>query len=62
MLFRSYNGQIAVDMESLLIVMTDTVQATNDKQQLANVRGELNLVALAWNLKRMFNLKGAIPA
>ena len=57
-----YNGQIAVDMESLLIVMTDTVQATNDKQQLANVRGELNLVALAWNLKRMFNLKGAIPA
>ena len=29
-----YNGQIAVDMESMLIVKTDTVQATNDKQQV----------------------------
>ncbi|MEO6421410.1 MAG: IS1182 family transposase [Candidatus Nitrotoga sp.] len=29
-----YNGQIAVDMESLLILKTDTVQATNDKQQI----------------------------
>ena len=173
-----YNGQIAVDMESMLIVKTDTVQATNDKQQvepmlkqfkalpvelgkavtlvtdtgyyseanvkacgehkitpliavgreehhpdplerfteppplaegatavermrhqlktkegralyakrkctvepvigivksvlgfrqfmlrgLENVKGELNLVALAWNLKRMFNLKGEMPA
>ena len=26
---------------------------------LENVKGELNLVALAWNLKRMFNLSGA---
>ena len=25
---------------------------------LENVKGELNLVALAWNLKRMFVLKG----
>ena len=31
---QSYNGQIAVDMESMLIVRTDTVQATNDKQQV----------------------------
>lgn len=29
-----YNGQIAVDMESLLIVKTNTVQACNDKQQI----------------------------
>ena len=29
-----YNGQIAVDMDSMLIVMTDTVQACNDKQQI----------------------------
>lgn len=29
-----YNGQIAVDMESLLIVKTGTVQAANDKQQV----------------------------
>ena len=29
-----YNGQIAVDMNSMLIVRTDTVQATNDKQQV----------------------------
>jgi len=29
-----YNGQIAVDMESMLIVTTDTVQACNDKQQV----------------------------
>lgn len=29
-----YNGQIAVDMDSLLIVKTDTVQACNDKQQV----------------------------
>jgi len=30
-----YNGQIAVDMDSLLIVKTATVQACNDKQQVA---------------------------
>lgn len=29
---------------------------------LENVNGEWNLVALAWNLKRMFNMKGGIPA
>lgn len=29
-----YNGQIAVDMESMLIVTTHTVQACNDKQQV----------------------------
>ena len=29
-----YNGQIAVDMDSLLIVKTNTVQAANDKQQI----------------------------
>jgi len=29
---------------------------------LENVNGELNLVALAWNFKRMFNLKGAMLA
>ncbi|MEK7759255.1 MAG: IS1182 family transposase [Pseudomonadota bacterium] len=29
-----YNGQIAVDMDSLLIVKTNTVQACNDKQQI----------------------------
>ena len=29
-----YNGQFAVDMDSLLIVNTDTVQACNDKQQI----------------------------
>lgn len=37
-----YNGQIAVDMESLLIVKTDTVQATNDKQQLAPLLAQIN--------------------
>ena len=29
---------------------------------LANVNGEWNLVALGWNLKRMFNMKGGMPA
>ena len=29
-----YNGQLAVDMGSMLIVNTDTVQACNDKQQI----------------------------
>lgn len=27
-----YTGQIAVDMDSMLIVSTNTVQACNDKQ------------------------------
>ena len=129
-----YNGQIAVDMDSMLIVTTNTVQACNDKQQitplialkreehhpepmarlteppplkenatevekmrhllltmagralyakrkcavepvfgiikailgfrqfslrgLENVKGEFNLVAMVWNLKRMFVLAG----
>jgi len=29
---------------------------------LENVNGEWNLVALGWNLKRMFNMKSAMPA
>ena len=29
-----YNGQLAVDMDSLLIVTADAVQACNDKQQV----------------------------
>ena len=36
-----YNGQIAVDMDSLLIVKTQTVQATNDKQQVAPMLEQL---------------------
>ena len=36
-----YNGQIAVDMDSLLIVKTDTVQATNDKQQVSPMLAQL---------------------
>ena len=37
-----YNGQIAVAMESLLIVKTDTVQATNDKQQVKPMLKQLD--------------------
>ena len=29
---------------------------------LENVSGEWNWVALAWNLKRMFNMKNGVPA
>ncbi|HUW24931.1 MAG TPA: transposase, partial [Gallionella sp.] len=29
---------------------------------LENVNGEWNLVALGWNLKRMFNMKNGMPA
>ena len=36
-----YNGQVAVDMDSLLIVTTDTVQACNDKQQVAPILKQL---------------------
>ena len=32
-----YNGQIAVDMDSMLIVTTNTVQACNDKQQVGAI-------------------------
>ena len=35
------NGQVAVDMDSLLIVTTDTVQACNDKQQVAPILKQL---------------------
>jgi len=37
-----YNGQIAVDMDSLLIVKTDTVQACNDKQQVEPMLAQIN--------------------
>jgi len=36
-----YNGQIAVDMDSMLIVVTNTVQACNDKQQIEPILGQL---------------------
>lgn len=36
-----YNGQIAVDMDSLLIVKTQTVQAGNDKQQVVPMLNQL---------------------
>ena len=36
-----YNGQIAVDMESMLIVATNTVQACNDKQQVEPILDQL---------------------
>ena len=37
-----YNGQIAVDMDSMLIVTTNTVQACNDKQQVAPILERLH--------------------
>ncbi len=37
-----YNGQIAVDMESLLIVKTGAVQAANDKQQVKPMLKQLD--------------------
>ena len=36
-----YNGQIAVDMDSMLIVTTNTVQACNDKQQIEPILQQL---------------------
>ncbi len=36
-----YNGQIAVDMDSLLMVTTNTVQACNDKQQVEPILDKL---------------------
>lgn len=36
-----YNSQIAVDMDSMLIVTTNTVQACNDKQQVEAILGQL---------------------
>ena len=49
-----YNGQIAVDMDSLLIVMTDTVQACNDKQQVEPMLKQFK--ALPVELGQPFNL------
>ena len=37
-----YNSQIAVDMDSMLIVATDTVQACNDKQQVGPMLEQLD--------------------
>ncbi len=37
-----YNEQLAVDMDSLLIVATDTVQACNDKQQVEPMLTQLD--------------------
>ena len=36
-----YNGQVAVDMDSMLIVTTNTVQACNDKQQVEPILEQL---------------------
>ncbi|MDP3197661.1 IS1182 family transposase [Tabrizicola sp.] len=36
-----YNGQLAVDMDHMLIVTTDTVQACNDTQQVAPILKQL---------------------
>ena len=36
-----YNGQVAVDMGSMLIVTTNTVQACNDKQQIEPILQQL---------------------
>ena len=49
-----YNGQVAVDRDSLLIVMTDTVQACNDKQQVAPILTQLK--ALPAELGQPVNL------
>jgi transposase len=49
-----YNGQIAVDMDSLLIVTTDTVQACNDKQQVIPTLEQLK--SLPVELGRPVNL------
>jgi transposase len=49
-----YNGQIAVDMDSMLIVTTGTVQACNDKQQVVAALKQLK--ALPVELGRPVNL------
>lgn len=49
-----YNGQIAVDMDSLLIVTTGTVQACNDKQQVVPALKQLK--ALPVELGQPLNL------
>lgn len=49
-----YNGQIAVDMDSMLIVTTGTVQACNDKQQVVAALKQLK--ALPVELGQPVNL------
>ena len=49
-----YNGQIAVDMDSMLIVATNTVQACNDKQQVEPILEQLK--ALPTELGKPDNL------
>lgn len=41
-----YNGQIAVDMDSMLIVTTNTVQACNDKQQVKQIIKQLKALPI----------------
>lgn len=41
-----YNGQIAVDMDSMLIVTTNTVQACNDKQQVEQIIKQLKALPI----------------
>lgn len=48
------NGQLAVDMDRMLIVTTDTVQACNDKQQVAPILKQLK--ALPVELGQPVNL------
>ena len=49
-----YNGQVAVDMDSMLIVTTGTVQACNDKQQVVPTLAQLK--ALPAELGQPVNL------
>lgn len=49
-----FNAQIAVDMDSMLIVNTDTVQACNDKQQIKPALERL--AALPEELGKLVNL------
>jgi transposase len=49
-----YNGQVAVDMDSMLIVTTGTVQACNDKQQVVPALKQLK--ALPVELGQPVNL------
>ena len=49
-----YNGQLAVDMDSMLVVATDTVQACNDKQQVEPMLDRLK--ALPPELGQLLNL------
>ena len=45
-----YNGQIAVDMDSMLIVATDTVQDCNDKQQVEPMLKQLKALPVELGL------------